>query len=169
MTMSAATPVPAGWQVSEPGDQNEGATSRDRCLVAVIAQPVWPVARPADVLYTGVRWRENRPRALAHAPASQITGGFSPGAVARALSFLGQPLSDDTDGCAAATSHAAAHPRHWGTRYAARLGGSSRRIRATGRIVKSRGTRRIRGMTIRASGVAPDPSTLVWGRGAFGW
>jgi hypothetical protein len=40
---------------------------------------------------------------------------------------------------------------------------------ATGRIVKSRGTRRIRGMTIRVSGVAPDPSTLVWGRGAFGW
>ncbi len=26
-----------------------------------------------------------------------------------------------------------------------------------------------RGMTIRESGVAPDPSALMWGRGAFGW
>jgi len=45
-----------------------------------------------------------------------------------------------------------------GTRYVARLGGSSRITRATGRITKSRGASTLDGIVIHASGVRTFPS-----------
>lgn len=56
-----------------------------------------------------------------------------------------------------------------GTRYAVRLGGSSRIIRATGRIVKSGAHRKSGGMTIPSGGETLFlPTSLLWGRGVFG-
>ena len=56
------------------------------------------------------------------------------------------------------------------TRYAARLGGSSRIIRAAGRIIKPRGrrcpTRHM--MILLDRGEAPSLSAPSWGRGVFG-
>jgi hypothetical protein len=50
---------------------------------------------------------------------------------------------------------------HW-------LGGSSRTIRATGRIVKLGAHRKSDGMTIPSGGETLFLSTLLWGRGVFG-
>jgi len=55
-----------------------------------------------------------------------------------------------------------------GTRYVVRLGGSSRIIRATGRIIKSRGIRRIRSMMMPLGGEAPFPFYSIGVGGSLG-
>jgi hypothetical protein len=56
-----------------------------------------------------------------------------------------------------------------GTRYVERLGGSSRIVRATGRIIRSRGLAYASMMILFIRGKVPFLSTpLRWGRGVFG-
>ena len=72
------------------------------------------------------------------------------------------------------TPHDSKHPSRGGaeekrTRYDASLGGSSRTIRATGRIIKSRGRTNVR-MMIPFTGVKHLLLSIppLWGRGVFG-
>jgi len=55
-----------------------------------------------------------------------------------------------------------------GTWYVVRLGGSSRIIHATGRIIKSRGIRRIRSMMMPLGGEAPSPFYSIGVGGSLG-
>lgn len=107
--------------------------------------------------------RKQQLKAVTHASAS--VRGLRPGAVVTAFC-----VGDDSR-----TPHVSKHLTRGGaeekrTRYAARLGGSSRIIRAAGHIIKPRGrrcpTRHM--MILLDRGEAPSLSAPYWGRGVFG-
>lgn len=107
--------------------------------------------------------RKQQLKAVTHASAS--VRGLRPGAVVTAFC-----VGDDSR-----TPHDSKHLTRGGaeekrTRYAARLGGSSRIIRAAGRIIEPRGRRYSarHTMILLDRGEAPSLSTLQWVGGSLG-